>query len=149
MTDSPTKTAEQIVATAMSGGNRAYSTHDIQVGAVVAALREAGLLVSGAPSEEQWNFGSACPWCDPDNRGSDYTEQKHEQKHESYGDWPVIATEAKSSQNFVSTAQVDETKLAEVISEAFTERRPGEGIAAGAARRAVERQDEWLRGGAR
>lgn len=54
MTDSPeTKTAEQIVARAMGGGNRAYSTHDVQVGAVVAALREAGLLVSGAPSEEQ------------------------------------------------------------------------------------------------
>lgn len=49
--------------------------------------------------------------------------------------------------NALSVAAVNEAKLAEVIDDAFTERRPYERIAAGAARRAVERQDEWLRGG--
>ncbi len=54
MTTTPNPTPEQIVAKAMSGGNSAYSTHDVQVGAVIAALRSAGLLrepvPEGAPS---------------------------------------------------------------------------------------------------
>lgn len=50
------KTPEQIVAAAMSGGNRAYSTHDLQVMAVVAALREAGMLV-----EPEWEWECRFP----------------------------------------------------------------------------------------
>jgi len=46
------KPVEQVVAEAMSGGNNGYSTHDIRVGAVVAALREAGLL-----AETEWEYG--------------------------------------------------------------------------------------------
>ena len=38
-------------------------------------------LVSGAPSEAQWDFGSSCLWCDPDHRGPSYSEFKHGQRH--------------------------------------------------------------------
>lgn len=33
-----------------------------------------------APSED-WNFDSACPWCDQDNRGRDFSEEAHAARH--------------------------------------------------------------------
>lgn len=32
-----------------------------------------------------WDFGSACPWCNPDNRGAGYSEQAHRERHVAGG----------------------------------------------------------------
>lgn len=61
----------------------------------------------------------------------------------------VLCMDCAYESGRVARVRVDGAKLAEVISDAFLERYPREGLAEGAARRAVERRDEWLRGGGR
>jgi len=67
------RTNEQIVARAMSGGNSAYSTHDIQVVAAVAALRAAGRLVE-PPTDREKLFEEAERLIDA--RGEDRSDSR-------------------------------------------------------------------------
>ena len=60
-------------------------------------------LVSGAPSEAQWDFGSSCLWCDPDHRGPSYSEFKHGQRH------------ALTAAGVAPQPVIDEAALTEVI----------------------------------
>lgn len=44
--------------------------------------RLADALEATLPGENGFDFGSACLWCDPDNRGTDYSDGAHAARHE-------------------------------------------------------------------